>query len=111
MWDVSISGEKYRIRVIEQEGSLLIDLYSQNSEEQSDRIIPVGGFSLKQREEIGRLALEAPEAGLPIMWKEIISPMLKGYWEDEEWDIIEVHDIDRSKIDPNYLRFLEEEEE
>ncbi|RNF39594.1 hypothetical protein [Planococcus salinus] len=106
MWDVDVKGEKARIRVSQQEGSLHIDLYDRATGEGTNRIIPVGGFTLKQREEIARQALAAAEEGLPIMLKVIISPMIGGYWEDEEWDVITVHDIDRRKIDPNYRRFL-----
>lgn len=105
-WDVNVMGEKFRIRVIQQENTLIIDLYDRATGEGSDRIIPVGGFTRDQRVDIAHQALQAAEAGLPIMWKDIISPMIGGYWEDEGWDVITAHYIDRSKIDPAYRRFL-----
>ncbi|EGA90845.1 hypothetical protein GPDM_03085 [Planococcus donghaensis MPA1U2] len=109
LWDINIDGKELRVRISQQEGTLRCDIYDQVTGEVSDRIIPVGGFSLEQREKICQQAMEAAEAGLPIMWKEIISPMIQGYWDDEGWDVIKVHDIDRSKIDPNYRNYLKEE--
>lgn len=105
MWDVDRTGKKYRVRVIQQEHSISIELYDRHTGEGADRRIPIGGFTLKQREEIADKALAAAEAGLPIMLKEIMAPMLKGYWEDEEWDIINVHRIDRSIHNKFYDKF------
>lgn len=107
MWNVDRTGKKYRVRVIQQEHYINIELSYRHTGIGADRRIPMGGFTLKQREEIADKALAAAEAGLPIMLKEIMAPMLKGYWEDEEWDIINVHRIDRSKINPNYHTYLE----
>ncbi|MDN7244669.1 hypothetical protein [Planococcus shenhongbingii] len=106
LWDVNRQGEKYRIRVCEQENTLIIDLYDRKTGEGSDRIFPVGGFNMEQREEIADKALAYAEQDLPIMWEVIISPMIGGYWEDEEWDVINVHGIDKSRINPSYLKFL-----
>ncbi|MDN7241701.1 hypothetical protein QWY14_07840 [Planococcus sp. N028] len=106
MWDVNKEGEKYRVRVIEQDKTLIIDLFNRKTGARSDRLFPVGGFTMAQREVIAEKALAYAEQELPIMWKEIISPLIGGYWDDEEWDIIKMHDIDRSKINPSYLNYL-----
>lgn len=106
MWDVNREGDKYRVRVIEQENRLIIDLYDRQTGEGSARFFPVGGFSLKDREHIAEKALAYAEQELPIMWQEIISPLIGGYWDDDEWDVIVVDNIDRSKIDPTYRNYL-----
>ncbi|SDH78557.1 hypothetical protein SAMN04487975_1084 [Planococcus glaciei] len=106
LWDVNKHGEKYRIRVSEQEGTLIIALYDRETGEGYDRMFPVGGFDMEKREVIAEKALAYVEEDLPIMWKEIISPLIGGYWEDEEWDVTIVHNIDRSRINPGYRNYL-----
>ncbi|WKA49355.1 hypothetical protein QWY22_10590 [Planococcus liqunii] len=106
LWDVNKHGEKYLIRVSEQEGTLIIALYDRETGEGYYRMFPVGGFDMEKRKVIAEKALAYVEEDLPIMWKEIISPLIGGYWEDEEWDVTIVHNIDRSRINPGYRNYL-----
>lgn len=105
LFDVIESGEKYSVKVVMSQGELSIDLSDRITGESMNRMFPVGGFTPEQRSDIAKQALSYVEDGMPIMWKEIISPMIQGYW-DEEWDVIKVHDIDRTNVKEPYKKLI-----
>lgn len=106
LWDVNKQGEKYRVRVIQQDNTLIIDLYERKTGKGIDRIFPFGGFTPEQRETIAEQALAYAEQEHPIMWEKILSPMMDGYWDSEEWDVVKVHNLDKRISSTTYRNFL-----
>lgn len=88
-------NNKYYVRCIEIDKKLLIDMVDKKTNETYERVFPICWLTPEVREQIAKDVLAYINEGLPVQWKEVISPHIRGYWDSYGWDVVNYENIDR----------------